>query len=489
MKKSQKKSRTYVNKVQEKFLLAKQQFKMLVGGRGLGKTSIIAFLIFLYLKRMPRAKGFFVSSTYNQLLTKTMPAIIQRWEDLGIKEHSDDAPGHYVIGKRPPRHWAKPYSPPKKFDNVISFWNGLCIELISMDRPLKQKGGSYDFGIGDEIELVPEDHINSVMMPSIRGNLHKFDSYLHHQFSMFCNMPKSASGDWVLKYKDRMEQYPEKFYYLEGTAYDNIEVLGESYIENLRLTLSYQQFQLQVMNERITKLPDAFYHELDRDKHGYKPSYNYGNSVNGIVVKGSDAIDPKKPIDISVDFGGWFNGLVAFQKRGREERMVDCQWVGKGVGIQRMVDNFCIKHTDHKRKHVTIWGEPRGHDPQPTGFSHYETLKKRFEKNGWSCSIEATWGLADDHEERFNFINDVLKEEDQSLPLFRVNIDTCEAPFVSMEGAQTKPDGKKDKKNEKDRTFPQEYATHFSDMVDYYFMQKYGNRDLFLGIPLTATFS
>lgn len=478
----------YINKKQNEFLQARQQFKMLVGGRGLGKTSIIAFLIYMYIKYLPRAKGFLVSSTYNQLLTKTMPAIIQQWSELGLREEEIDQRGHYVIGKRPPRHWKKPYSPPKKYDNVISFWNGLCIELISMDRPLKQKGGSYDFGIGDEIELVAEDHINSVMFPSLRGNRHKFSHYLHHMFSMFCNMPKSASGDWVLNYKQRMEQRPDKFYYLEGTAYDNIQVLGEAYVENLKLTLTYIQFQLQVMNKRVRRMPDAFYHALDRDTHGYKPAYKYGKGADGITVDGTDAIIRTKPLDLSVDFGGWFNGFTVWQKRGREERMVDCEFVLKGVGIDALVDNWCAKQADHKAKTVYVYGEPRGHDEQPTGDTFYDVLKKRFEKNGWRCIIKAKGGRTDNHEERFNLINEILKEENPSLPLIRINMDACEIPFEALEATQTRADGKKDKSKEKDRIFPQEYATHFPDTVDYFFMQKYGKSSRVLGLPGSAVF-
>ena len=38
-------------------------------------------------------------------------------------------------------------------------------------------------------------------------------------------------------------------------------------------------------------------------------------------------------------------------------------------------------------------------------------------------------------------------------------------------------DGKKDKKNEKNSSFPQELAPHFSDTVDYYLYFKYLNKN------------
>ena len=72
----------YVNPVQDKFLQATQQDKTFVGGRGVGKSSLIGFSSYLSVNHLPRAKQFFVSTTYNQILTKTMPAIEAMWQSL-----------------------------------------------------------------------------------------------------------------------------------------------------------------------------------------------------------------------------------------------------------------------------------------------------------------------------------------------------------------------------------------------------------------------
>ena len=128
-------------------------------------------------------------------------------------------PGHYVVGRRSTESWTKPYSRPRKYDNVVSWWNGYCTEFLSMDRLDLQRGGSYDGGSGDEIDLVKKEHINKILLPAIRGNRHRFSSHLHQQFSMYCSMPWERDGNWVLDYEQKMEQFPDEYFYLETTAY------------------------------------------------------------------------------------------------------------------------------------------------------------------------------------------------------------------------------------------------------------------------------
>jgi len=479
----------YVNEKQQQFLQAKQPIKMLVGGRGSGKSSLIGLEQGPKLRHLPRAKTFFVSTTYSQILTKTLPSIEAMWHRMGLKEHeSRQSPGHYIVGRRPPASWTKPYSRPRKYDNVITFWNGYTIEFLSMDRPDLQRGGSYDGGSGDEISLVKKEHINKVLLPAIRGNRHRFRSHLHQQFSMYCSMPWERDGNWVLDYEQKMEQFPDEYFYLETTAYDNVEVLGERGIEMMRRELSYLEFAVEVMNERITRTEEAFYHAFDSSHHCYTPAFQYGEGKRGILVKGTDAIDLKKPFDISLDFSGWINCMTIYQNSGREERMVDALYVKTPKSLNDLVDDFCIKYADHKKKIVYAWGEPRGHDKNPFGITFFNALKDRFLKNGWSCVIKAHAGRTNNHEDRYILINDILKEENHAHPRLRINREECKDPIIALQITKTKDDHKKDKSKEKDRNFPQEHAPHFTDTIDYYFMQKYGMKDGLLDLPLGAAF-
>jgi len=479
----------YVNPVQDKFLQAPQQDKTFVGGRGVGKSSLIGFSSYLSVNHLPRAKQFFVSTTYNQILTKTMPAIEAMWQSFGLKEwQSEKIPGHYIVGRRPPKNWTRPYSPPRRFDNVISFWNGYCIEFLSMDRPDHQRGGSYDGGFGDEINLVKKEHINKVLLPSIRGNRHKYTSHLHQQFSKFCSMPWKRSQYWVLEYAEKMNLHPDEYYYQEATAYDNIEVLGEKGIERLRRELTYLEFQVEVMNMRITRQPEGFYHAFSEDKHGYQPKYNYGDSNRGIITRGTADMDPKQPMDISLDFSGWINCMTVYQSSGKEEKMVDALFVKDPKSVKDLIDDYCNKYVDHKNKTVRVWGEPRGHDKNPMGITFFNVVKNQFRKHGWNCEIKAHAGRTNNHEDRYILINNIFAEDDSQLPRLRINQENCKDPIIALQITQVTADNKKNKSKEKDRTFPQEHAPHFTDTIDYYFMQKYGQSRLILGLPGTVHF-
>jgi hypothetical protein len=59
---------------------------------------------------------------------------------------------------------------------------------------------------------------------------------------------------------------------------------------------------------------------------------------------------------------------------------------------------------------------------------------------------------------------------DPKLPLVEFSLDNCQETFVSMQNAGLKEGNKgleKDKKNERNSSFPQEDATHLSDAADY----------------------
>lgn len=483
-KKNRKKA--YLNPVQLKFLKAKQKTKTLIAGRGLGKSVAIGANNQMKASVMPRAKCFFASTTYNQILTKTLPAVLSYWSSLGLIEHEGaHYPGHFIIGKKPPRQWVKPYSPPRNYKNVITFFNGYTIEMLSMDRPDLARGGSYDGGDIDEAALIKRKDITTVLLPSIRGNRHYFSSWMHQQVAYYTSMPWKTTGAWVLEYEEKALLNPELYYYLEGTAYDNIAILGEEGIERLRAECTYLEFAIEVMNERIKKLADGFYHAFNEELHCYTPKYKYGESENGITVEGNKDINTNKLFDISLDFGGWINLMTIYQQRAKTEYMVDSLFVKDDKSLNVLIDDFCVKYADHKCKHVRLWGEPRGHDKNPTGDTWYSMAKKRFEKNGWRCEIKAKAGRTDNHEDRYNFINDLLTEEDIRKARLRINQETCKAVIIAIQSTRVKPDGKKDKSDEKKRDFQQEHAPHFTDTIDYYLKQKHGRLIIYGGGSVT----
>lgn len=482
----------YLNPKQIAFASARQKTRVWIGGRGSGKSVCIGVSQRQKMGDLPRAKFFFSSSTYNQLLTKTLPPITRIWESFRILEHiPGQQKGAYVIGKIPPKDWIRPYDRPRRFANVISFKNGYTIELLSMDRPELARGGSYDGGEIDEAALVKLPVLSDILLPMIRGNAGKFkkkgqkrNHWSHQQLSFYTTMPWKADGMYLLDFEDKAKLYPNKYFYLESTAYDNIHVLGKESLERMKENMTHASFQIEIMNKRHGKSDICFYYNFDDEKHIYTPKFLYIEDDNGVSVKGLQDVDVAGVMDLSFDFGGWFTGCVLFQEEQNTEYMRDAFYVPENKGIAHLIDAFCDKYRSHKNKFVRIWGEPRGHNKQATGYTYYEEVAGRLQKHGWGCEVMVGTAPPETHEFRYDFINQILSEENMLFPRLRINEETCKDVVISLHNTEVKPDFTKDKKNEKNRAYNQAHATHYTDMVDYYFTQKHGYKLHMYGVPL-----
>lgn len=465
----------YFNQKQLEFLQAKQKFRAGIWGRGTGKSTVMGAINVMRLKAIPRGKVFFSSTTYNQILTKTMAAVEVKWEDMGLMSKdkvAKDEPYHYVVGTKPPPGFMRPYNPPRRYENVVTFWNGFTIEFLSMDRPDLARGGSYDGGDVDEWALVPGDHFKKVLLPSVRGNRERFTSPLHGLITGYSSMPWKPSGYYILDYQEKARLHPNDYFYSEATAYDNIEVLGEDYIKRMEEELGYLEFQVEILNRRFVKAEKGFYHKFDVEKHGYKPKYDYDYGERGIISKGAADVRANELLDVSFDFSGWFNCCSVWQERDDTEYCVR-QFYSKQEGIDTVVDKFCDHFKDHKYKFVRIWGEPRGHDKSPLGGTIFDHVAAKFRERGWAAEVRASAGRTTDHIERHDTINQVF-DETSHLPKVRINEESCKDIIIALQIAEVSRDFQKVKTVEKDRNYPQEHAPHFTDTLDYYLIQKHG---------------
>jgi hypothetical protein len=488
-------SRKYIywNPKQIAFLNAQQRFKTFLGGRGSGKSTVIAGETRLRMQEMPRAKFFLSSTTYNQILTKTLPAIEAKLMEMGFEENV-----HYVVGKRPLPSFALPYQPPRKYENTMSFFNGYCIEFLSLDRPDLARGGSYQGGDIDEAALVQKEHFTKVLLPSVRGFRHRFTSHRFGQVNKYTSIPWKPSGYWILEDEQKALSEPHKYLWLESTAWDNVEVLGEEFIRDLERELPYLEYLVEVMNQRIRKTDLAFYHRFDPDRHSYSVKYLYGQGERGVLTAGirDQHYRYNELLDISFDFSGWFNCATVWQQgridKSAAEFCLSQFYVKEDEGrIAELVDKICAHYKGHEFRLARLWGEPRGHDKKAdTRESIYDQIASRFQKNGWKTEIRVSAGQVKKHKERNYLMNSILAEDNPKMPLIRFNQETCKDAIIAMQVAEVKDDFQKNKSKEKDRAYPQEHATHFTDTIDYYFSQKHGwkvNSNQNRG-PMDATF-
>lgn len=464
--KTKTKKRIYFNQKQIDFVMAKQKFKTLVAGRGFGKSTVIALILRLLLKHLPRAKGFFSSTTLEQVKNMTLPPVIEKLAKMGIHEGK-----HFVVGldpwKNPKTAWFKrPLAPVKEFSNVITFWTGLTIVILSGAKPNSQRGGSYDFGIVDEAAFVKRSFWQKVLSKMVRGNLYKFKSHLHHSYFILTSQPRNSEGLWVMELEDLALQNPDEYLFMWASAMDNKVVLGEQWFKTQKKTSNHLDYIIEVENVRLKKLPNGFYHRFDDKRHPYKAQRDfYGRYMD---------TRPEELLEASFDFSGKFNCATIWQEQDFIERCLHQFHVKDEGKIKALVDLICEHYKHHEFKYIRLWGEPRGRDRNPIGEDIFTMIKGMFSQHGWEAEIMVPEGLATKaHKERFEFMDTLLLEDDPRLPKARFNEETCPNVIVSIQTTDIKPDYSKNKDPEKDESFPQENAPHYGDTVDYYLYYKH----------------
>lgn len=498
----------YVNKKQLAFLITPQKIRTWIGGRGSGKTRVIAYLIRIMFtgltinlgfkrivyKPFARRRIFFMAPTIDQLKTKIWPEVQDALLEHGIKEHVDmNEPGHFVVGKVPPKHFAQPFKTPKKYDNIVTFINGLSIDLLGFHLNNNKRGGSYDAGILDEALEIDGVQFNKSIRPLTRGNQHSFKHPLKESLFILSSQPWKSKAKWlVTKMKRLAIEFVKDYFYIESSALDNKDVLGELYFENLRRELSPIEYSVEVENNPVTRVPNCYYPYLDDDRHSYTPKVDYKEVGTGkYEISQEHDVNPTIELDCSFDFNAAFTSCTMWQeflpgKNDGQTGLARNQWelrclrsfFVKETLVDDLVDKVARYYRDRKNKVINIYGGADGNHKKKalTERTYYERIRDKFIEHGWACNNRIDMRWADTaHKTKHENLNSVLKENDGRLPVVRINDQAASDVLISMGQSPIKGDFKKDKSSESDENLDQQFATHLGDTVDNYVMTKVKN--------------
>lgn len=306
-----------------------------IASRGSGKSFLIAILIDYINRNMPRSNWAIQGESYQQILTRTLPATCEGLDLLGYKRDVN-----YWIGRRPPIGPDMPFNVPIKFDYYLTllspdrkYYTGF--NLLSQEA--SSRGPSVDGIISDESLLLDVDKYVKETSKTNRGHqeLKAFrDLSCHHGEFHFTSMPYNDQGEWLTNHasyykeynynfellkdelidlqiefldlkstKERLQLWTEierrmqelKFficalknpdgsnhknnglYYNEFSVFDNLENVGIQYLlkERELAEANPTVFLVEMMNKRVRKIEQCFYVNLDRKIHGYKGHWNY----------------------------------------------------------------------------------------------------------------------------------------------------------------------------------------------------------------------
>lgn len=508
----------YLNRAQQEALLVGANTEVDIWGRRTGKShGIISQRVIRNVQMMPGSTGAFVSSTFKQAHTRTIPAMLLGLSDMGYRRDV-----HFVIGKRPPKKlgFLRPVVEPNNYDDVISWYCGSIQVIISQDVRLSSNSMTLDYVIGDEAKGLNFDKLKEETFPANGGTKRYFGNCpWHHGYVFVSDMPVTKSGKWLLNYREKMDpelietikeliaewhrlqalpesdykqrktRQTEKLiaqlrsiavYYSECSTFENIDIVGLSYIRQMKRDLPPLIFQTSIMSKRIERLKDGFYPNFNEKIHTYiannnKPLidnlYDFDSPQDYGCLLDAD-VDLKAPIAGAFDYNANINWLVVGQRDGAKIRVLKSFYVKYTRKLRELVDDFCHYYRHHQTKEFIYY-----YDNTALGSNYAVSNNDDFAavicdqlfKNGWRVT-RIHIGNPMKHHEKYNILNDCFTGAKHLLPV--LNKENNEALIVSISlaevgitsrGFQKYKGGEKLIESEDD---PLEYRTDGSDAFD-----------------------
>lgn len=534
--------RIYFNNPQRLTQLIGANTSVIVAGRRTGKTdSIAAPFALRNMQRMPGSTGGIVAPTFKHGLTNTLPGLLAAWKRWGFINGI-----HYVVGRRPPKSFKRPIIEPNDYEHVISFYNGSCAIIISQDRPGSSNSLTLSWLLVDEAKFIDYQKLKDETLPANGGIKSHFGAHsCNHSMMVLSDMPQTQKGSWFLHYRDKMD--PELIRTIEGTVYEiwktkerirtltnsqspipnylkgylrrldrnlnqmrsvavyyreyssieNLQLLGENYIKQMKRDLTPLTFQTSILCQRIGIAKDGFYSSM-REGHKYNASdfesldaafkslavsgYGLEKSGEGQIVdetsltsyplsrtcKSDADVNPLAPICIGMDYNANINWIVAGQPSGRRLNVIKSFYVKFERKIPALVDDFCRYYAEQRCKTVVFY-----YDATALG-SNYAVNEQdfrwvvvhEFERHGWT--VEAVYiGNPMRHDEKYLLINQGFAGKQRLMPFFnRQNNDDLILAIQSAGVSRGRNGFRKDKAGEKLAESEEDLLEHRTDGTD-----------------------
>lgn len=486
MQLAEKANLVFLSAKQKIFLSSTAKRKTLLAGRAFGKTYTLLVCVGFIAKMLPRAKFFLAGRTFKQLLDIVLTDSADAWSGMGWYEYHEKINpfGNYVLFKEPPADWPKPYKAPKSYNHCITFDSGYCLQLLSFEKPDTNRGHNFDGGLIDESAIFKSEWVSKILMATLyRANSWRFkDNHLHNAFYDFTSNPWMQSGQWVFKTEELMKENAAKYLFLEGTAKDN-PTLSPEYITNMEENTEPLVFRVEVLNERLRKLPNSYYPSFDDEKHTTANVFTYERSGDGsgpadLWLPTFSDYQPNKALEVSLDFNNYICcGIVAQETPGKL-KVINNVYVKQAKEGKTLAESLAIAlndaYSDHVKKDMIVYGDASA-SSKSAGSKQpmFSQVAAELRRLGWR-PIMRVLKANPEHRDRFALIDRILAEGSPNLPRVRINQNTCKALIISIQNSPVLAEYKKDKSSE-GTSLQQEYATHLSDCFDYLLYYKYSS--------------
>lgn len=467
--------------------MALQRIRTVQCGRGSGKSTGAAIDIKTVVYDMPRSKNFILGATYKDILTKTLPSTIKALRLLGFEKDL-----HYFVGRRPPPKWSWPdcYEPPLDPSHSIFFMNGTVYDLLSED--VSSRGANYAAGMVDEAQDADQEYFQSQVVPTLRLEYQVLKlCKTYRRISLFCSMPRIRKQEWIFELEELAGKFPAEYLWLTSDSRINAHNLPPDWFKDQKRLLKPSEYAIEIDNIRPQKLEGGFYPMFDdklcgyvkfnndyldgiiSNNNGYRPEdFDNLNSLQDADVLTND------PLEICMDYGAWFNGIVTGQEYDRTFWFQSAIAIDEKSKFEDMLHTWCNYYRFHKNKTVYYWYDHTARDHDSRTEEYPVIVGRVLRSYGWTV-IDMYIGKQPSPEDRYKFWGYAHNGDHPDLPRFMYNRHHCKWLIVSVNGAgvrQGKHGFEKDKRDEGNQNIDQRTTTHFSDAMDTLALGKYGDR-------------
>ena len=460
----------YFNEPQRLTQLIGANISVIVAGRRTGKTdSIAAPFVLRNMQRMPGSTGGIVVPTFKHGLTNTLPGLFAAWKRWGYIQGV-----HYVVGRKPPKSFARAIIEPSDYEHVISFYNGSVAIIISQDRPGSSNSLTLSWLLVDEAKFIDYERLKDETLPANGGIKSYFGKHsFNHSIMILSDMPQTQKGSWFLHYKEKMDEelidtikatiyeiwktkervrrlkgegkavpkYLKRYlrtldtnlnkmrsvavYYKEYSSIENLQLLGENYIKQMKRDLTPKTFQTSILCQRIGIAKDGFYssmregHKYNASDFEYLDSLGYDFAPEAMDCRADKDINPLAPICIGMDYNANINWIVAGQPEGRRLNIIKSFYVKFERKIPALVEEFCNYYAHHQNKTVVYY-----YDTTALGANYAVNEQDfrwvvchEFEKRGWQVE-DVYLGNPMRHDEKYLLINQGFTGKQRLMPFF-----------------------------------------------------------------------
>ncbi len=466
----------------------------LVIGRAGGKTTdIVAERMMDVVHDLPGAFIAFVGDTYLNLQKNVVPSVLEGWNKKGWVEGI-----HYVVDKRPPEWFKKPYKPVFNFKHTITTWNGCFFKLVSMDRPSNAAGDSYQHIAGDEAKYLKESKL-AKLTPAIRGEFVRFGHSPYYRGRTFTtDMPNITHGehDWILNMsknidkeqitqilqvadvyneckkeyiaakreggkthialaEKRMQQWEKRwrkvrknslFFYI-ASSYINSDILTpEFFIDSLR-DLGVKEFLTAIGSLEPTLEKGSMFYPAVGPEHYYADSYIYEDYYDKFQLghpvaessQGLKYIDHTSILEGGMDAGNMMSLIIA-QVQGENARILKNFYTLPPAYIPELAKEFLRFFEHHSNKTLHLYYDRSANNNRRINRDVASELKREIEyqdekPTGWYVKLMSENQGDITHATEFDLAMKAMTGTVPGIPKLLIDRNECRELKSAMEKA------------------------------------------------------